>query len=172
MTNFWFSVNSVVTSGAGDWSSVVGLVVAVVGFAVTIVGVSKSKSAAQKAKEAALAVRDYMRRTDTVAEVAAAISALTEIKSLQRHCAWELLPDRYSSLRKALISVRTANPSLAENHLKVLQSAIQMSSSIEKMIEEALTTQTPEVNISRLNTIVSRQIDKLQELLVQIKENT
>lgn len=87
---------------------------ALVGFVITIIGVWKSKSAAQHAREAAVGVRADMRRTDTVSELSAAITAMDEIKWLQRKAAWEILPDRYSSLRKALISVRTANASLPD----------------------------------------------------------
>jgi hypothetical protein len=66
----------------GDYASIVGLAVSAVGFVVTIIGVWRSKSAAQEASMVARQVREDLGRTNAVAEFAAAISAMSEIKTL------------------------------------------------------------------------------------------
>jgi len=79
--------------------------VTLIGFCLTLVGVWRSKSAAERAERAVIEVQQDIRRIDTVTELSAAISAMNEIKALQRKGAWEILPDRYAALRKALITV-------------------------------------------------------------------
>jgi len=134
--DLWSRLDVALKSGWGDWASAIGLIMTVIGFCLTLVGVWRSKSAAEKAKQAVIEVQQDIRRIDTVAELSAAISAMNEIKALQRKAAWEILPDRYSALRKALITVRSANvAALTENQQTRFQQTITLSSSRERNLE-------------------------------------
>lgn len=145
--DLWSRLDAALKSGWGDRASAIGLIVTVIGFCLTLVGVWRSKSAAEKAKQAVIEVQQDIRRIDTVAELPAAISAMNEIKALQRKAAWEILPDRYSALRKALITVR-----------------------MERNLEPYIDGSKPEPDVvARWNATVSDHIDQLHEMFVKIK---
>lgn len=155
----------------GDVASVLEVIIAVIGFIVTIVSVMRSKKAAQRAEQAALKVRDDILKVNTIAEFSAAIVTMDEIKRLHRENAWIVLPDRYSALKKTLISIRSANPDMSNNHKTVFQSAIQHFSNFEKQIETVIATNSGTPDVPKLNQIISRQIDRLTEVLVEMKNN-
>ena len=154
----------------GDIASVVGLIISIVGFIVTIRNVKRSKTAAQRAEEAATQTRDAIIRAETIIDFSAALTIMDEIKRLHRAGAWNYLPDRYSTLRKMLISIRTANITLSVQHQTALQGAIQHFSNIERRIERALISNSAKPDAAKLNAIVSTQIDKLSEVLTAIRQ--
>jgi len=158
----------IVEHNVGDWASIAGVIIVVVGFAITIINVLLSRSAARQARDAAVDARESMNRLDTVTEFSSAMSVMEEIKRLHRHGAWPILPDRYSALRKSLISIRTNNPDLTNEQQQTIQNAIQHFVNIEKIVEKCMTDQT-KPDVSRLNQRVSSQIDLLQAVLIEIK---
>jgi len=155
----------------GDVASVLEVIIAVIGFIVTIVSVTRSKKAAQRAEQAVLKIRDEMLKVDTIAEFSAAIASMDEIKRLHRENAWSVLPDRYSALKKVLISIRSVNPDMPDHHKTVFQNAIQHFSNFENQIETVIATNSNPPNVPKLNQIISRQIDRLIEVLVEMKNN-
>src|SRR5438552_2494956 len=96
----WISENKL-----GDVASIMGVVISIVGFWITVRGVRKSKSAAESARQAAEMTRDNIRLLETIVDFSAAIAALEEIKRLHRELPSDLLLERYSSLRKLLVTV-------------------------------------------------------------------
>ncbi len=162
-------VNFIVRHDLGDAASVIALLITVISFIVLWVNVLRSKKASEQAKEAVAQVRDDLRKVDTVAEFSTALSAMEEIRRLHRKDAWEILPDRYSSLRKSLISIRSSNPNMLKEHKKVFQSAIQIFSSIEDRVEVALSQKKSPPDAAELNKVISMQIDRLQEILIEMK---
>jgi len=153
----------------GAWASVIGVVVSIVGFIATLVNVKRSKNAAQQAKTVADKVRVDMLRANTVGEFASALAEMEEIKTLHRQNLWALLPQHYSALRKALILIRGSNPDLSDEQRTVLQSAIQYLASIERKVDETISGAGQPPNVPKLNAIVSKQIDRLHEVLVEIR---
>jgi len=156
-------INFIITNNLGDLASVIGVLISLIGFFIIIRNVSRSKNAVEN-------VRNDILKTNTVAVFAEALSSMEEIKRLHRQEAWEILPDRYSALRKSLISIKGSNPSMSTKHKRVLQSAIQHFSSIEEQVENDIYSNKKPTNTSTLNTIISKQIDKLQQILIEIKE--
>lgn len=140
------------------------------GFVVTIVSVVASKKAAQRAEDAALEVRDKFLRTDTVMELSGAIAIMEEIKRMHRLDIWSLLPDRYSSLKRLLVTIRTSNPSLLPEHRALLLGAIQQFSDIERKVERALANHSSPSNVAKLNEIVSLQLDHTNEILAALRQ--
>jgi hypothetical protein len=126
------------------------LILSVVGFGVTIYGVWRAKGAAQAAEQASANARDVLIRSTIIADLAGAMSTMEEIKRLHRVDAWHLLPDRYSVLRRTLISIRASNLNLDESAQKTLQSAIQHFASIEQSVERALAVQSSPKDVPRL----------------------
>jgi hypothetical protein len=95
---------------------------------------------------------------------------MNEIKRLHRVEAWAILPDRYAALRNMLISIRSMNPSLREEYRIAIQNALQQFSDIEKAVERSLVS-NKQLNRARLNAIVTTQVDKLIEILEEIKRD-
>ncbi len=148
---------------------VIELVLTSVGFTVTIIGVLRAKSAAEQAQKAVADVREDVLRTNMVAEFAAAVAVMEEIKRLHRQEALPALLDRYASLRKSLVSIKSANGDMPEHHKIALQGSIQQFSDMEETVEEALATEQGLLDPPRFNRIVSQQIDKVQEILAEVR---
>lgn len=162
-------LNGAVTDGLGDWSSVAGLVVTVVGFLITVRMVRRSRSAAVAAEGAAVATRDSIKHMDTVADLSAAIAAMSEIVILQRRNAWELIYERYACLRRALVTVQTGGAFLRQDQETALQSAILMCSAGQAAMEEKLAGRTSGFDVCQSNKVLSREMDRLQKILIELK---
>jgi hypothetical protein len=162
-------VKYVVEKHLGDVASVVAVIVTVVGFFITIRNTMKSKTAAEKAKSAVVEMRKDLAKTNTIADISSAITAMEEIKRLHRKEEWELLPERYSSLRKLLICVKGAAAIITEERKSVIQGAIVNFSSMEKQMEKIVAEKAMPKNRARLNETVSSEMDNLQAMLVEIQ---
>jgi hypothetical protein len=162
-------LNSLVITGIGDWSSVLGLIIGIIGFIITIYTVIRAKSASEQASLAAQEARDQMRHIDTISEISLIIASLSEVKWLHRNNGWEVLQDRYSKIRCSLIVIKTSNKTLTDDHKKAIQGTIQIITQIEKKVEQAISENSIPTEIAQFNTAISKQIDKLQQILVEIK---
>jgi hypothetical protein len=85
---------------------------------------------------------------------------------------WALLPDRYTALRKALNGIPSSCPSLAEDDLALLSGVTRQLATMEGTIEKFLAKQRPDLDVPRMNRVVSNQMDKLQNLLSRIRSET
>jgi len=161
-------------SDTADIASVVGAVLTVVGFSITIVAVIRSKNAATQAKEAAEDARNEIKLMRVVEDFSSALFAMAEIKTLHRKVVWELLPDRYSALRKSLISIRMTSPNMSASQKTTLQNSIQHFSTMERQVDTYLQTHSDSElpDTVKFNAIISKEIDRLQVILVEIKEQT
>jgi hypothetical protein len=155
----------------GDAASIIGLLVALIGFSFTLFGVWRSKKAAEMAQEEVRSVKQAIARSSTIADFSAAVTTMNEIKRLHRAEAWVILPDRYAALRNMLISIRSTNPDLQVEYRTAIQSALQQFSAIEKTVERSLASNKPPTNRAKLNEIVSVQVDRLIEILEEIKRD-
>lgn len=152
----------------GDLAGLVGIAISIIGFIVTIYGVLKAKSAADASKIAAESARDSIRIFDTVIDFTAIIAELEDIKRIHRKPNSELLLDRYSSIRKSLITLKTNGGDLSEDHHVKLQIAINDLVGFEKTVEKCENDFT-KINPLRFNAIISRNIDSLLLALLEIK---
>src|SRR3954465_4550308 len=100
------SLQWIVDNHIGDLASIAGVVISVIGFVATLVNVARSRSAAVRAEQAANAARRMIRSYEGVAELSATVTLMDEIKRLHRAQQLGMLPDRYATLRKALIGIR------------------------------------------------------------------
>ena len=159
----------IVGHNLGDIASVIGLPLTLLGLGLTLLVALRAKRAAQAASVAVSELRDTLRKLHTVADLSAVMASMEEIKRLHRAAAWAVLPDRYAMLRRTLISIRTSNPALNEEHQASLQNAVQHLRDFEGKVERALASKGPTPDPARLNQIVSAQMDKLEDLLAAIK---
>ena len=159
------------TLSTGDLASIIGLLVTVIGFVITIIKVTKSKNAATLAEEAVYNVRQDLRLYQTVHGFSNSISIMREIKNLHRREDWVLLPDKYSDLRLSLITIRAENPVLSETDKKEIQSAISQFTSLEKLIDRHFSEEKKKIDVPKINSIVSKQIDSIHGILSKLNTN-
>lgn len=145
----------------GSWASIIAFAISLIGFVIIIYNVRKIRSISQQ-------VRNDLLHTNTVLQFSSAISLMEEIKILQRKAAWEILPDRYSSLRKSLISIKQSIPDMSDENSRRVQSTISSLSNIEHEIEVCIFKGTSPPDVPGLNRTISTQIDRLQPILVEI----
>ncbi|MBN2223271.1 MAG: hypothetical protein JW765_01200 [Deltaproteobacteria bacterium] len=152
----------ILTSGLGDWASILGVAIAVIGFAVTIYNILKSKKELRRVKSSFLIAKSMV-------DFSATMVLMEEIKRLQREGEWKIVLDRYSILKKSLIFIREANPDLSNEQYAGIQDAITSFSKVEEKVEKVLERQLTIDNVSNLNRIVSRQVEALQRIFVQLQ---
>lgn len=159
-------------NGLGDLASIAGLLLAIVGFGFTLYGVKRSRSAAESASTAAKEAKDAILRTETISNFSSAVTVMEEVKRLHRAEAWEIMPDRYSFLRKSLISIMSTHDDLTDEHRTLIQSAVVQFRELESSVETYLANKKSSPNSAKLNKIVTAQIDKLDEVLNKIKSES
>lgn len=160
----------VLLSRIADIVSVVGFPLAIAGLIWTIWGVLKARSAAEAAQTAAEAAQSRLLRVDAISGVAAVIATLEDLKRLHRAGAWDGMPERYASQRRALIAIRASNPKLTDPQAATLQGSISQLSGMEKQIERYLAQPDGEApSAAKLNALLSRGADNLTQLLGELR---
>jgi hypothetical protein len=150
------------SNGIGDVASIVGVIISICGFIYTFIVVDQSKKAAE-------AARDQIRQFESIVDFSAAIATLEEIKRLHRQGnALSILPDRYAAIRKLLIQLRGSGISISDEQKSVIQNALANLVEMEKQVEKALAEQT-QLRTSKLNSIISADVDGLLTLLSALK---
>jgi phosphoglycerate-specific signal transduction histidine kinase len=158
----------IVRTHAGDIASVAGILISLVGFIFTLWNVIRSRRAADRAEQAVNDLKRRMTFFNAAVDTTAAIGIMEEIRRLHRAEEWAILPDRYSALKRHLLTIRASNVALEERHRNVLATAIQTLRLIEDDIERAIANdQRPDV--PTLNRLVSRNIDHLHEIFVEMR---
>jgi len=154
---------------AGTWADVSGFLIAIFGFGATLVGVRKSKNAAIAAQQAAQATRDSIRLLETIVDFSTAIAVLEDIKRAHRETGISsTLPERYATIRKQLIVLKGSHVKLSDEQLAVIQNAVANLSTMENHIEKALSNKSV-LPVAKFNSIISRDIDKLVDVLTALK---
>lgn len=146
----------------------IGILLSIIGFWIAFVQIRKTKSAAEAALDAAKEARDNIRNFDSVIDFSSVIAMVEEIKRHQRAGNWVILPDRYSQLKSSLIAIKAVNNQLSVEHKTTLQQAITQFTNIEGRVESSLATNMV-LDTPRLNKLVSRELDNLREVLIQLK---
>jgi hypothetical protein len=109
----------------GNIASLLGLIVSLAGFAWTLVAVAKARRVAEDAKTAAEKARAEILKSNSIVDLASAVTAMKEITRLHRQGTWALLPDRYASLREALATIKTMRPTMSDEHKSVFQGRVK-----------------------------------------------
>jgi hypothetical protein len=147
----------------GDLASLLGL-----GF--TIWFAFRAKNAAEQARDAARFVKEQISNLDSLADLSAAITTLDEIKRLQRLLAWDLVLDRYSTVRKHLARVERVNPTLTPREQDAIVGAIRQFRIIEGTVEREKFNRDVPIDVARLNSVVAEQTDVLERIMIAVKQ--
>ena len=148
-----------------------GDLASVIGFVFAIYTLLRTKRAAEAAKTAAFEVRDRLTRVNTVAEFATILAAIDEIKRLHRVKAWLICLDRYSIVRRLLVSVQESSPNLRDEQHAVLAQAIEQFRIMEQTVERARSKNAQDdLDLARLNKIASKTLDELNRVMIAITD--
>lgn len=163
-------IRFILEKNIGDLASVIGVLIAIPGFIITVITIRRTKSAAESAKTAAEQAVKGLAKADTVFQIATALSFIDQICNMHRSQDWSSLPDKYTALRRSLISIKESSAARTEGHQIVLQSAISLTAQLEDQIERQLhNPHAQQVDIPKANKIMRRQADGLQRVLEEIK---
>ncbi len=154
-----------------SWASVIGLIVAIIGFAITIINVYRSKKAAEQAEEAVTKIRDKILTFDKFGDINTAITILNEIKRLVREKKWDIIIEKIPPLKQTLVSIKGLTPELSKDHKRNILGVIQQLTILEQEIEKTISNKESVSDIPRINRILTKQIDRMTELLVEIQKN-
>lgn len=156
----------------GDLASIVGLFVALVGFALTFWAAWRSKTAAEAAAEAAKRAKDHLFGFQSTMSLAGVISEIEGLKSMHRAGRWAELPDRYSALCAALVSIRSRNSSLNRVQDARIQLAITELRRIEHRVDASLGGGGDAIDVAALNLVVSELLDDLRMTLHELEQGS
>jgi hypothetical protein len=124
---------------------------------------------ARQSKKAAEQARDQVLNLNALVGIDAAINVLEDIRRLHRLEAWSALPDRYTSLMMDLRAIRTRTPNLSDEQRSEIQGVVAQLAVMERQIERILNGRAP-AEIVKLNDTVTRQINRLADLLVDLEK--
>jgi hypothetical protein len=147
-----------------------GDIASVVGLALTIWFAAKARTAAEQARDAAELVRKQMSKLDSLSEISAAIALLSELKTLQRLRAWELLLDRYGSLRQRLVRIEQLNEGIPLEQSTQLASLLKQFRIMAGIESARASGNYADVDSAKFHRVVSRQIDELEGVMIAIKK--
>ena len=149
---------------ANHWADLVG----VAGLALTIWAEFKAKTAAEQAREASRQTTERLATLDTLADLSAAIATMEEIKRLHRTGAWDIVLDRHSAVVRHLGRARATSPNLNNSQRADLDRSIAQFRMMEGTIESTVEV-GGEIEIARLNSVVSKEIDATERILSAIR---
>jgi hypothetical protein len=152
----------------GDIASLVGLLISIGGFGLAFGRIRKLQTASEQARAAAEGVREQILQMNAIQGLNVSIRTLEDIRRLHRLKAWPALPDRYTSLKQELFAIRGRTRSLSEDQRSNIQAVITQLSTIERQVESTMAGGNPP-DIDRMNDVISRQIDRLAVLLVEMQ---
>ncbi|MFH1158245.1 MAG: hypothetical protein V1721_05105 [Pseudomonadota bacterium] len=158
----WFSTGSPFE----QW----GIVLTILGFAITGYSSFRAMKAAEAAKEAAKEAKEKILFLDVMAESAAALAKIDEIKRLQNDEEWRYLPEKYTELIKKLVVVRKyMEPSLTDVQKKVLVLANAQFTTNQDLVERKIAKKSSLIDVPGLNLVLSEQGTFLHEVFTEIK---
>ncbi len=146
----------------GSVASIAGLIIAVLGFIITLYKIFKIQKVAE-------ATRKQIRRLDIGMELEMISGMFNELRAMLRQEPknWEMINDRFSTIRKKLILIKERHPDLTKSEKQVIQGKIQHISNIEKVIGAGFgSMQFP--SSSKLNNAIIEISNELEELFARL----
>lgn len=153
-----------------EYSDFLGLVITIIGFAFTLRGLWRSRKTAEKALDIAEKVRDDLHKVDTVDALSRTIAAMEELKRMHRKSEFDSLPERYSSLRRTLIGIRSSATIFTQNDQALMQRIVSQLVGFEKNVEACIAKRELEkINFLKMNQHISSAVDEVHVVLIRIK---
>lgn len=148
-------------TGIGEALSVADILLTLIGFTITVIAALRAKKAAELARLAAETAKLHVFRLDLVAEVAAVIQLLDELKRLHRAKALDLLPDRYTSVRAKVVSIKESDVVTLENDQRSLQDVVTRIAAIQKALDRNQLVLDDAKQLAKFNESISLCSDSM-----------
>lgn len=172
MENLWSKIYEFLFSGiTPDIANYIGLLLTIIGFGITWWQVIESRKASVKAMEGVQKVRKDIKRIDTVNDLSTAIAVIEEIQRHQRDDNWYLVTERYSGLRKTLVSIKVSYPELTIEQQTTIQDTVVTIRDYEKKIESATRNGINPKDVPRMNDLLSEKRDAIYQMLVELRNS-
>ena len=150
-------------------TTIVGFFISIVGFAITIQQVMKAKSLTQEVNVAVGGVKDRLGLRAAGEQFQSVLFELDELKILHRKDVVELLPQRYTSIKRKLGSIKQ-NEKLTNAQQLQVQRAITALTDVENRIERSLSGQT-QFEAHEFNQVTTQQADKLHAIFTKLMKD-
>jgi len=162
----------------GSIASLVGIV----GIPLALISIRQARNAARKSeaearasKEASLQAksevekfRGELRFISTIIDFEKALALMDDIKSFLRHSNFEPVPDRIAALIVLLNTIRSSMEVGDEAESKIQGSVLALRNIENAIHRSAISQERPKGEIN-FNKIISKQIDILQPILIDLK---
>lgn len=160
---------------ADTWAGmadVVGVLIAIVGFSLTVWSAWRAKTASEQARSMVEKLREESRRMNFVAECAAAIGVMNQLKVFHREHAFVALLSHYPLLREKLVSLKSF-PELTEHQKTDIQRFLTALSRMEATVEacQASSGNAP-LDVAKYNRNLAEHADLLQDVMITIKTSS
>jgi hypothetical protein len=155
----------------GDIVTSVGTILTIGGLIWTIVNTTRAKKSAESARDAAIDAKNEITKRDTFDHLVQAIALIEEIKGFQRNNIWASMPEKYSGLRKLLIEIRDTYPNITIEQRTALIGTIYQVTQAENKVESYNDGQITEIRFSKVNSVLSKELDTLIGLMNQIRNS-
>lgn len=153
-----------------EFTGIAGFLITLVGFGVTVLNVIRAREASEQARDAAERAREEVRRSQTTIALSQVVVRMEELKRFHREGMWQALPDRYSQLRRDLVSIRHRSPYLTASQATRLQEGIMLLAKLEERLDRQPAKTTPD-GVARTNRLVSEQMANLLQLLHELEDH-
>lgn len=152
-----------------EYLSLIGILLTLFGFAFSIWMSFKAKGAAEAAQSAAEQAKSVVKKLDLVSEVATVLQLLEELKRLHRSASVDVVPDRYSSLKIKVLSIRESGVISCPEQLKTLQDVISRLNSMEKALDKNSELLSDPKGLSSANGSLSKCTEAMVSFNEKIK---
>jgi hypothetical protein len=154
------SIWQFLVEGPGDKiANYLGLLFTLIGFGITFISLRNARKETKK----------EIKNLNTIADLSTAIQMMDEIRRMQRDGDPKVLLDRYSSFKRLLISIKTLYPKLTDSQKISIQTAITQIATAENTVENFIFYKGAKLDVPKTNRSLSNTIDRIYEMLVNIK---
>jgi hypothetical protein len=160
----------------GSFASVVGIPLALASILQARNAARKSEQEARASKEASLQAksevekfRGELRLITTIIDFEKALALMDDIKSSIRHSYFTPVPDRIASLIILLNTIRSPSMEIGNEAERRIQESVVALRKIEDAIYRGSVSQEQPKGIANFNRVISQQIDLLQPILTDLK---
>ena len=169
MTGLFQGLDTLINTWANR-TTVVGFFISILGFVFTIQQVMKAKNLTQEVNEAVGGVRDRLGFRAAGEQFQSVLFELDELKVLHRKEVIEILPQRYTSIKRKLVAIKQNNK-LSDEQIAQVQSTITVLSSLQNRIEKSISGKAKPTEAHELNRVATEQADKLHAILTHLRGN-